>query len=341
MYYSLIRKLLFRLDPETAHRVTLKALNLAYILGITTQIKKVYSPREVMGFTFDNIVGLAAGLDKNGDYIEALGALGFGFIEVGTVTPKPQSGNLLPRLFRLQEQEAIINRMGFNNKGLDYLVARLKESKYTGILGVNIGKNRDTPLEQAEDDYLLGFRRVALYASYVTINISSPNTSGLRDLQHGELLGSLLRNLKNEQAIVHDLHKRYVPLVVKIAPDLTKEELQTIAEILLEQNMDGVIATNTTIGRDDIDDSPFAKEAGGLSGKPLARRSTEIIKQLHEILQDEIPIIGCGGIFSQKDAQEKLTAGAKLIQVYTGLVYQGPGLIKLLADPRSWRGKFV
>ncbi len=337
MYYSLIRKLLFRLDPETAHRVTLKALNLAHTLGITSQFRKTYSPREVMGLPFDNIVGLAAGLDKNGDYIEALGALGFGFIEVGTVTPKPQSGNLLPRLFRLREQEAIINRMGFNNKGLDYLVARLKESKYTGVLGVNIGKNRDTPLEQAEDDYLLGFRRVALYASYVTINISSPNTSGLRDLQQGELLRSLLQNLKNEQAIFYDLNKRYVPLVVKIAPDLSKEELQTIAEILLEQKMDGVIATNTTISREGVEDSPFAKETGGLSGKPLTQRSTEIIKQLHAILQDEIPIIGCGGIFSPEDAQEKLAAGAKLIQIYTGLIYQGPGLIKQLADPRAWR----
>ncbi len=331
MYYSLIRKLLFRLDPETAHRVTLKGLNLAHAFGMTGQITKITAPREIMNLMFDNVVGLAAGLDKNGDYIEALGALGFGFIEVGTVTPKPQSGNELPRLFRLPEHEAIINRMGFNNKGLNYLVERLKKSKYTGVLGVNIGKNRDTPLERAEEDYLLGFRRVARYSSYVTINISSPNTSGLRDLQHGDLLRSLLRTLKNEQQIFHELNKRYVPLVVKIAPDLTKEELQTTAEILLEQKMDGVIATNTTISREGVEDSPFAKEAGGLSGRPLAKRSTEVIKQLHAILQDEIPIIGCGGIFSKEDAEEKLAAGAKLVQIYTGLVYEGPGVINKLA----------
>ncbi len=319
--------MLFCLDPETAHYATLNLLKLAHTLKLTKFFKKKSAPLNLMGLEFKNPVGLAAGLDKNGDYIDALGDLGFGFIEIGTVTPRPQPGNPRPRLFRLTKQQALINRMGFNNKGLDYVVARLKKSTYRGILGVNIGKNFDTPLEKATEDYLLGFNAVAQYASYVTINISSPNTTGLRDLQHGELLRSLLQQLKHAQQHYFQLNKKYVPLVVKIAPDLTSEELSTLAHVLLQQNIDGVIATNTTLSREGIEDS-LAQEKGGLSGKPLCARSTETIKQLYAVLQDKIPIIGCGGIFSHTDAEKKFAAGARAIQLYSGLIYQGPALIK-------------
>ncbi len=328
--YSLIKKILFQMDPETAHAITLKTLRFAHALGVTRFFPTVPSlPCKVMGLHFPNPVGLAAGLDKNGEYIDALATLGFGFIEVGTVTPKPQSGNPKPRLFRLPEQEAIINRLGFNNRGVDYLVERLKRTRFNGILGVNIGKNKNTPLEHALSDYLYGFQRVASYASYVTINISSPNTENLRSLQHGELLQSLLRTLKNAQS----LQKKYVPLVVKIAPDLTENELQNIAEILLAEKIDGVIATNTTLSREGVENLPYANEVGGLSGKPLFSRATKIIQQLYPLLKNKIPIIGCGGILSAQDAQAKFSAGAELIQVYTGLIYRGPGLVKELVRP--------
>lgn len=330
--YSLIRKLLFRLEPEKAHSFTLNALRLAYKLNLLKYIPKQYAPREVMGLLFENPVGLAAGLDKNGDYIEALGALGFGFVEIGTVTPKPQAGNVSPRLFRLPEQQAIINRMGFNNKGLDYVATRLRESRYSGVLGVNIGKNRDTPLESAHEDYLLGFRCVAPFANYVTINISSPNTSGLRDLQQADALKVLLQTLKKEQALFAELNKKYVPLVVKIAPDLSSDEINLMAEVFLEQKIDGVIATNTTISRESVEMSEFASEAGGLSGKPLTRLATQTIVQLNAVLKNQIPIIGCGGIFSATDARDKLAAGASLIQIYTSLIYEGPGLIGRLVE---------
>lgn len=331
MLYSLIRNLLFKLDPELAHSVTLKSLRLANFLGLTKLFPSISNPRTIMGLHFPNPVGLAAGLDKNGDYIEALAALGFGSIEIGTVTPKPQEGNPRPRLFRLTDEEALINRMGFNNKGLDHLVERLKKSKYTGILGVNVGKNRDTPLENAVDDYLLGFRRVAPYASYVTINISSPNTKALRDLQHGDLLRNLLRTLKKEQS----QQEKYVPLVVKIAPDLSSAELQSTAEILLNEKIDGVIATNTTISREGVENSLYVNEAGGLSGKPIREKSTAVVKKLHDLLQDKIPIIACGGIFSAADAIEKINAGASLVQVYSGLIYRGPKLIAEIASSQS------
>lgn len=323
MLYPLIKKLLFCLPPEASHYFTLNSLRIAHMLGLTSSKSNISSPRTLMGLNFPNPIGLAAGLDKNGDYIEPLAFLGFGFIEIGTVTPKPQSGNPKPRLFRLTNQEALINRLGFNNKGLDYVVESLKHTQYKGILGVNIGKNRDTPNEKAIDDYLLGFRRVAPYASYVTINISSPNTQALRELQHGDLLQSLLRTLKQEQAA----QKKYVPLVVKIAPDLTQEELEKIAEILLAEKMDGVIATNTTLSREGVEDSPYANEVGGLSGKPVFKRSTSIVNQLHKLLQGNIPIIGCGGILSAEDASEKIASGASLVQVYTGLIYRGPSLV--------------
>lgn len=327
--YSIIKSFLFFLDPETSHYFTLNTLRFLNSLGVLKFFFKIPSaPCQVMGLTFTNPVGLAAGLDKNGDYIDALAALGFGFIEVGTITRKPQSGNPRPRLFRLTKENAIINRMGFNNKGIEYLVENLKRIKYKGILGINIGKNKETPIENAVDDYRYLFQQVAPYASYVTINISSPNTENLRALQHGELLQNLLSTLKQEQAHFFETHHKYVPLVVKIAPDLTDEALKNMAEIFLKEKIDGVIATNTTLGRVGVEHTAFATESGGVSGKPLRMRSTEIIKLLAVYLDKQIPIIACGGVFSAVDAKEKFAAGAKLVQIYTGLIYEGPGLIK-------------
>src|SRR3990167_3446186 len=332
MYYSLIRKLLFQLEPEKAHHVTLTILRLAHSLCLLKLLPKQDAPCQVMGLSFRNPVGLAAGLDKDGDYLNALFALGFGFIEIGTVTPKPQPGNPLPRLFRLPSQRALINRMGFNSKGLDYVVAQLKKTRFKGVLGVNLGKNRDTPLSLAYQDYVLGFQRVVTFASYVTINISSPNTADLRNLQQADLLKLLLQVLKQEQKKYFLANKKYVPLVVKISPDLTYEELTVMADVFLEQNIDGVIATNTTVSREGVLDLSLAHEAGGLSGRPLAKRSTEVIQQLAPILREQIPIIGCGGIFSSGDAKAKFAAGASLIQIYTGFVYQGPRLILEIAN---------
>ncbi len=329
MCYALIRKILFCLAPERAHDFTLKALRLAQKWRLTGFLSSpVSSPVKVMGLEFPNFVGLAAGLDKNGEYIDALSTLGFGFIEVGTVTPRPQPGNVSPRLFRLVEQKAIINRMGFNNKGVEYLVGCLKKTKYKGVLGINIGKNKDTPIEKAVDDYLYSMRLVIPFASYITINVSSPNTENLRQLQHGELLQSLLRALKAEQAEFFDKTNKYVPLVVKISPDLTPDELEQMCAIFVAEKIEGVIATNTTLSRDGVESSPLAVETGGLSGKPVRKRSTETVKQLHMILGNKIPIIGCGGISSAEDAAEKMAAGASLVQVYTGLIYQGPSLIR-------------
>lgn len=280
------------------------------------------APYELMGLSFKNRVGLAAGLDKNGEYIDALADLGFGFIEVGTVTPKPQSGNPKPRIFRLKKSEAIINRMGFNSKGVDYLIKQLQKTHYRGVLGINIGKNRDTPNERAVDDYLYLFHRVAPFASYVAINISSPNTPELRDLQHGDRLQNLLHTLKQEQQLFFQEQKKYVPIVVKISPDLLSEEIKKIAEIFLSEKIDGVIATNTTIERDGVDD-PQSSEIGGLSGKPLSQHSTAMIQQLSGLLNKTIPIIASGGVVTRGDVQEKINAGASLIQVYTGLIYRG------------------
>jgi dihydroorotate dehydrogenase len=331
MCYSIIKNFLFCLDPEKAHGLTLKSLGFAEKLRLTQFLPPlIAAPREVMGLHFPNPVGLAAGLDKNGDYINALATLGFGFLEIGTVTPRPQAGNLLPRLFRLTKQEAIINRMGFNNKGVDYLIKQLKKTKFTGILGINIGKNHNTLLENALEDYLYVLRRVISYASYITINISSPNTENLRQLQQGELLQNLLRGLKQEQAAFFASHKKYVPLAVKISPDLTQQELTEMAKIFLAEKIDAVVATNTTIRRDGVESSSFAAETGGLSGKPLGTPSTAIIAQLARLLESKIPIIGCGGILTARDAQEKIAAGASLLQVYTGLIYHGPKLIRAI-----------
>jgi len=333
MLYPILRKLLFTLEPETAHRVTLTSLNLAYRLQLLRLLRKpAAQPCQLMGLTFPNRIGMAAGFDKNGEYIDAIAALGFGFVEVGTVTPKPQIGNPKPRLFRLPEYQAVINRLGFNNKGVDYLVSRLQKTRYQGILGVNLGKNKDTPLEKALDDYLYGFRKVWPYASYITINISSPNTPQLRILQEEAWLSPLLQALKEEQSNIAATQKKYVPLVVKISPDVSKEELQNMAQIFLEKKIDGIIATNTTIGRTGVENHRYANEAGGLSGRPLYPLATHIVRELKTLIQNRLPIIGVGGIMDAACGQEKLAAGADLLQVYTGLIYAGPSLVNELVS---------
>jgi len=327
--YPFFRPLLFSLNPETAHEVTLKLLKVASDSGLSKLLYPAIAdkPVTVMGLSFKNPVGLAAGLDKNGDYIDALAAIGFGFIEIGTVTPRPQPGNPKPRLFRLPEYNAIINRMGFNNLGIDHLLEQVKNSPYQGILGINIGKNFDTPIANAADDYLIGLRKAYPLASYITINISSPNTQNLRQLQQGDEIKNLIAQLKEEQLKLQQEHSRYVPLVLKIAPDLTDEEIRHIGRLLLEYAIDGVIATNTTIARDAIANHPLAKETGGLSGAPVKEKSTYVVRGLASELGGKIPIIAAGGILNAEDAQEKIAAGASLVQVYSGLIYRGPELV--------------
>ena len=327
--YSLIRPLLFSFSPETAHLITLEALRLTFRLGLLPLLVKhpADNPHQVMGLTFPNPVGLAAGLDKNGDHIDALAALGFGFIEIGTVTPRAQPGNPKPRLFRLPEAHGIINRMGFNNHGVDALIENVKRANYRGILGINIGKNFDTPIEHAATDYLIGLRRVYAHASYVAINISSPNTKNLRQLQGSDELDALLTQLKAEQEKLADLHGKYVPLALKIAPDLDSEQIRQIATLLQRHRIDGVIATNTTLTRTGVEHLAQHTETGGLSGAPLCDRATAVIRELATALQGALPIIGVGGILSGEDAAEKLHAGAALIQIYSGLIYRGPELI--------------
>ncbi|MBL8510968.1 MAG: quinone-dependent dihydroorotate dehydrogenase [Betaproteobacteria bacterium] len=327
--YPLLRSALFRLDPETAHHLTLKTLKRlqdAHLAGLFSQ--RLYAPRQLFGLTFENPVGLAAGLDKNGEYIDALAALGFGFIEVGTVTPLAQPGNPAPRLFRLPEHQALINRLGFNNAGLDAFIAHVKRARYRGVLGLNIGKNRDTPNERAVDDYLLCLRGVYPYASYVTINISSPNTKGLRDLQSAAQLEQLLSALTYERARLNTVHHRRVPLLLKIAPDLDLGGIKDVAHLLLQYGLDGAIATNTTLARDAVRGHPHAEEAGGLSGRPLFSPSTEVLRQLVKALKGNLPVIGVGGILQGDDARQKINAGASLVQLYTGFIYQGPTLIR-------------
>jgi dihydroorotate dehydrogenase len=328
--YNLLKPLLFHLDAERAHHLTLDSLQIVHRLGLSRLLPQppACSARSVMGLNFPNPVGLAAGLDKNGAYIDALAALGFGFIEVGTVTPRPQPGNPQPRLFRIPEAEAIINRFGFNNQGVDALVENVKRAKYRGILGINIGKNFDTPNERAVDDYLTGLRKVYAHASYVTVNISSPNTKNLRQLQEKESLENLLAALKQEQAKLADQHGRYVPVVLKIAPDLAQEQVTEIADLLLQYRFDGVIATNTTLSREGVEGLAHATETGGLSGRPVRTKSTAVVKQLSLALKGELPIIGVGGILTAQDAEEKIQAGASLVQVYSGLIYRGPMLVK-------------
>ena len=332
--YSLLQKALFCLEAEASHEFSLDCLGAAERLKLLPLFvpKPTKNPVEVMGLSFPNPIGLAAGLDKNGDYFNALGQLGFGFVEIGTVTPRPQPGNPLPRLFRLPEQQAIINRMGFNNKGVDHLLRRVANRRYDGILGINIGKNFDTPLENAVDDYRIGMEKVYQHADYITVNISSPNTPGLRELQFGESLQQLLAELKQTQQQLENRHGRYVPLAVKIAPDMSDDEIQSVADILLQQGIDAVIATNTTVDRDAVADLHHGQEQGGLSGAPLASRSTAVIQQLYSVLGEKLPIIGVGGITDTKTAAEKIEAGASLVQIYSGLIYRGPELIVEAAD---------
>jgi dihydroorotate dehydrogenase len=331
MLYSLLRPLLFKLDPEAAHCITFSAIEKAKKFGLLNSDPIVCPPRKIMGLDFPNPIGLAAGLDKNGEHLDALAALGFGFIEIGTVTPRSQPGNPTPRIFRVPQAQAVINRLGFNNHGVDKLLENIKKSDYQGILGINIGKNFDTPLEQAIDDYLICLRKVYNRASYVTVNISSPNTKDLRQLQDAAAFDHLLRDLKAEHAKLADQHGKYTPLVIKIAPDLEASQIESMATLLIKHQVDGVIATNTTVARTGIEQLPVSKESGGLSGAPLTQQATQVIRQLHSVLQDEIPIIGVGGIMSAANAKEKMDAGARLVQIYTGLIYRGPDLVREIA----------
>ncbi len=327
--YSILKPFLFCLEAESAHDLTLKALTLAAKIGLLNLYPKPVAcqPRTVMGVRFPSPIGLAAGLDKNGAVIDGMAALGFGFIEVGTVTPRPQPGNPKPRLFRVKSAKGIVNRFGFNNLGVDQLIENVKAAKFDGVLGINIGKNFDTPNEKAVDDYLICLRKVYTYATYVTVNISSPNTKNLRALQEKEALGDLLAALKKEQAELAEVHGKYVPIALKIAPDLDQTQVNEIADLLLEYQFDGVIATNTTLSRAGVEGLPHADEKGGLSGAPVKDLSTQVIQQLSQRLDGNIPIIGVGGILSSADAVEKIAAGADLVQVYSGLIYQGPTLI--------------
>ncbi|HEV8645485.1 MAG TPA: quinone-dependent dihydroorotate dehydrogenase [Burkholderiales bacterium] len=337
MFYRLARPFLFQLDAERVHHGALRFLDVAcrYGFGGTIAGATVHSPRRVMGLEFPNPVGLAAGLDKNAEHIDSLATLGFGFIEVGTVTPRPQPGNPAPRLFRIPEARAIVNRMGFNNDGVERLVDNVARARYRGILGINIGKNFDTPIERATEDYLYCLRKVHAAASYVAVNISSPNTANLRELQQSNRLDRLLGTLTEENRKLAARHSRRVPLAVKIAPDLNAEEIGQMADAFARHGVDAVIATNTTLSRDGVKGLANSEQAGGLSGAPLKVRSTTVLRELARSLADRIPIIGVGGIFSTADAREKLYAGASLVQLYTGLIYEGPGLARRIAADLS------
>lgn len=327
--YSLASPVLFQFDAESVHDFTLKSLKTAERIGALKLYPSapICQPRQVMGIAFPNPVGLAAGLDKNAAVIDGMAALGFGFIEVGTVTPRPQPGNPKPRLFRVEEAQGVVNRFGFNNLGVDNLIENVKAAKYQGVLGINIGKNFDTPNERAVDDYLICMRKVYPYASYITVNISSPNTKNLRALQEKEALSDLLATLKQEQLKLADTHGRYVPVALKIAPDLALDQVNEIADLLMAHKIDAVIATNTTLSREAVQGMKNADETGGLSGAPVREKSTLVIQQLSQRLQGALPIIGVGGILSGADAVEKIAAGASLVQVYSGLIYKGPKLV--------------
>ncbi|UTD54100.1 quinone-dependent dihydroorotate dehydrogenase [Halomonas sp. MS1] len=331
--YNFARSLLFRLDPEASHGLALGALDTLHRVGGVQRVygEPVSDPVELMGLRFSNRVGLAAGLDKNADHLDALGALGFGFVEVGTVTPKAQPGNPKPRLFRLAGHEAIINRFGFNNKGVEHLVAQVKKRHYRGVVGINIGKNLTTSVENALDDYLLCLEAVHSVADYIAVNISSPNTPGLRTLQFGEQLDALLGPIRSRSQALDNALGRKVPLLVKIAPDMSEEEVALVAGSIARNALDGVIATNTTIARDAVKSDPQSEEAGGLSGKPVFEASNRVIRLLRAQLPT-LPIIGVGGIDSGEAAAAKIAAGADLVQLYSGLIYQGPGLVKACAE---------
>ncbi|WPC06705.1 quinone-dependent dihydroorotate dehydrogenase [Pseudomonas benzenivorans] len=332
--YNLARELLFKLSPETSHELSIDLIGAGGRLGLNGLLTKAPAslPVKVMGLEFANPVGLAAGLDKNGDAIDGFAQLGFGFVEIGTVTPRPQPGNPKPRLFRLPEAAAIINRMGFNNHGVDHLLARVRAARYEGVLGINIGKNFDTPVERAVDDYLLCLDKVYAHASYVTVNVSSPNTPGLRSLQFGDSLKQLLEALRTRQEDLARQHGKRVPLAIKIAPDMSDEETAQVAAALLETGMDAVIATNTTLSRDGVKGLEYADEAGGLSGAPVRDKSTQTVKVLAGELAGRLPIIAVGGITEGRHAAEKIAAGASLVQIYSGFIYKGPALIREAVD---------
>ena len=333
-FYPLLRPLLFKLDAETAHEWTVKMMRAAHFIGLLpSQVSNPKSETEVFGLKFPNLAGLAAGMDKSASAVDAWLACGFGFVEVGTLTPRPQPGNPTPRLFRLIEKRAIINRMGFNNPGIESAVERLRKRQGNGgIVGVNIGKNFDTPNENAVDDYLKCLRAAYEVADYIAVNISSPNTKGLRDLQAEEPVRRLVATLKEEQSKLATQHGKRVPLLVKIAPDLDPSQIESLARVFAENALDGMIATNTTITRTGVEDHPISKETGGLSGAPLTTRATEVISAFRSLLPKQIPIIGVGGIMNGDDAKAKLAAGASLLQVYTGLIYRGPKLISEIAN---------
>lgn len=324
--YDLIRPLLFRLDAETAHRLTLPLL--AQLARLPLAAPRHSAPIRVMGLDFPNRLGLAAGLDKNGEAIDLWFSLGFGHVEIGTVTPRPQPGNPRPRLFRLPEARGVINRMGFNNHGIDALLSQVARARRPGILGINIGKNADTPIEHATDDYLMGLAKAYGAADYITVNISSPNTKNLRDLQGGAALNLLLGRLKAEQTQLTDRHGKYTPIAIKIAPDLDPTQIEEMAALFRRHRIDAVIATNTTLARHGVEHLPHGCEAGGLSGAPVFSASTRVLAAFHAALGDEIPLIGAGGVLCGADAQAKQAVGASLVQVYSGLIYRGPSLIR-------------
>ncbi len=328
--YPLLRPLLFQLDPETAHNLTLTGLRNLHALGLLKPFLPHVPnlPRRVMGLDFPNPLGMAAGLDKNGEAIDALAALGFGFLELGAVTPRPQPGNPKPRLFRLPAASAIINRMGFNNLGVDHLLRNLEASSFRGIIGVNLGKNFDTPIERAADDYLILLNKLYGKVGFVTINISSPNTKNLRALQGGDELDALLGVIKAEQTRLAEVHGKTMSVAVKIAPDLEDRQIADMAALFRKHRIDALIATNTTLARVGVEHLPHGQEGGGLSGAPVREKSTRIIKAFHTALAGEVPIIGAGGILGGADAREKIAAGAELLQIYTGLIYRGPELIR-------------
>mgnify|MGYP001823296166 FL=1 len=341
MFYDLARKALFATDPETAHELTLEGLKMGHRFGATRLLcKEKPQPVECMGLTFPNPVGVAPGLDKNGDYFEALGDLGFGFVEIGTITPRPQPGNPKPRVFRLTKAQAMINRLGFNNKGVDHLVHRVRNHRFRGVLGINIGKNFDTPNDRAADDYLICLEKVYQYADYITVNISSPNTKNLRDLQSEDALDQLLGVLAKRREELADKHDRLAPMALKVAPDLEEGAITAIADVVSRHGMDAVIATNTTISRDAVAGMEHAEETGGLSGAPHKEKADQVLGELRKALPENIAMIGVGGITRGQDAVDKLKKGADLVQFYTGMVYRGPELVtECLQAIAEYRGQ--